>query len=124
MPSDMRVRRLAVRIRNVLADLLHRHVSDPRLEMITITDVEVDREMAYATVHITAVDASDRKDEILRALEGARGFLRSELARRIPLRAFPQVRFRWDSSPERGARIEELLRQWREEERERKGREG
>ena len=121
MPSETRVRRLAVRIRNVLAELLHRHVAGPRLSMITITDVEGDREMACATVHVAASGASDRKDEIMLALEGARGFLRSELARRIPLRAFPQVRFRWDESLDRGARVEELLRRWHAEGGEEKG---
>ncbi len=109
MPSPTRTRRIAERLREELAELLQRTVSDPRLAMITVTDVEVDRELAYATIYVTAFPSQARKDEILAALEGARGFLRRELAARVPLRTFPRLRFRWDVSPDRGARIEELL---------------
>lgn len=111
MPSNTRVLRIAERIRNELADLLHRGVADPRLDMVTITAVEVDRELAFATVYVTAYDAADRRAEILKALDGARGFFRTELARRIELRSFPKVRFRWDDSADQGAKIEALLKQ-------------
>ncbi len=47
--------------------------------------------------------------DVMQALTGARGYLRRELATRIPLRTFPQLRFRWDFSQERGSRIDELL---------------
>lgn len=111
MPSNTRVLRIAERIRNELADLLHRGVADPRLDMVTITAVEVDRELAFATVYVTAYDAAERRAEILKALDGARGFFRTELARRIELRSFPKVRFRWDDSADQGAKIEALLKQ-------------
>jgi ribosome-binding factor A len=77
--------------------------------MITITDVDVDRELAYAQVFVVASEDDERMDEVLVGLEGAQGFLRSQLAARIQLRSFPQLRFRWDASHQRGARIEELL---------------
>jgi ribosome-binding factor A len=111
MPSNTRVLRIAERIRNEMADLLRRGVADPRLEMVTVTGVEVDRELAFATIYVTSLDAQERRQEILRALEGARGFFRTELARRIELRAFPKVRFRWDDSADEGAKIEALLKQ-------------
>jgi ribosome-binding factor A len=109
MPSPARARRIGERVRQELAELLQRDVSDPRLAMITVTDVEVDRELAYATVYVSAFPAEKRKDEILAALQGASGYLRRELAARVRLRTFPRLRFRWDASPDRGARIEELL---------------
>ena len=116
MTGDTRARRLGKRMREELANLLEREVADPRLDTITVTDVEVDRELAYATVFVTALDAGERMEEILRALEGARGFLRRQLAARIPLRSFPQLRFRHDSSPEHGSRIDDLLEQLRKSE--------
>ena len=116
MPSETRARRLAKRIREELAELLQREVDDPRLGGVIATDVEVDRELAYATIYVSAIGAEDQRDEILRALEGARGFLRSQLAARIEIRSFPQLRFRWDLTPDRGARIDELLRYLRDEE--------
>jgi ribosome-binding factor A len=51
----------------------------------------------------------DRREEVLQALEGATGFIRKQLSARIRLRQFPRLRFRWDASQSRGARIDELL---------------
>lgn len=110
MVSKARSQRIAQRIQEDLAELIQREVSDPRLHMLTITGVDVDRELAYATVYVSSLDAIDQKAEVLKALHGARGFLRGQLAARIPLRTFPQLRFRWDPTPARGARIDELLR--------------
>jgi len=115
LPSQARARRLGERIQEELADILMRQASDPRLQSITITGVDVDRELAFATVYITATDAEDRAKEVLEGLESARGFLRSQLAARIQLRSFPQLRFRWDLTQIRAARIEELLEQIQDE---------
>ena len=115
MPTETRARKLAKRIGVELAELLQREVDDPRLSSVTVTYVEVDRELAYATVYITAMADNEERDEILRAFGRARGFLRSQLASRIELRSFPQLRFRWDQSLDRGARIDELLQKLREE---------
>jgi ribosome-binding factor A len=109
MSSEARARRLGERIREEMAELLRREVADPRLGLVTITDVVVDREFSVATVYVSALDDSQRIEEILTAFRRARGFLRHELAARIPLRAFPQLRFRHDPSAERGAHIEELI---------------
>ena len=106
MPSETRARRVADRINRELAILLQRKVADPRLAGLTVTGVDVDRELAYATVYVTA---QDDEQQVLSALDRARGFLRKELAGEIPMRSFPQLRFRWDYSPDRGARVDELL---------------
>ncbi len=119
MPSETRARRVADRINRELAILLQRKVADPRLASLTVTGVDVDRELAYATIYVTALD---EEQEVLTALESARGFLRKELASNIPMRAFPQLRFRWDFSPDRGARVDELLERLQEEREEREAR--
>ena len=121
MASKARARKVGDRIREELADILMRDVADPRLSMITITEVDVDRELAYAHVYVTASGDDERMDEVLAGLEGAQGFLRSQLAARIQLRSFPQLRFRWDASQQRGMRIEELLDKFREERGEQEG---
>ena len=115
MAREERARRVANRIQEELAVLLQREVSDPRLSVLTVTGVEVDREFAYATIYVSSLENQDRMEEIMRALEGAKGFLRSQLASRIQIRSVPQLRFRQDSSPNRGARIDELLAEIREE---------
>ena len=109
MVSKTRSIRIAERIREELADLLLRSVEDPRLSGITITGVEVDRELAFATVYVSAVEGSQRSADILAGLNHAQGFLRSELAHRIELRAFPRLRFRWDNTAERADHIERLF---------------
>jgi ribosome-binding factor A len=109
MPSEARARRVGERIQEELAILLIRNVADPRLNMVTITEVDVDRELAFATIYVTASGGEEREEEVLEGMESASGYLKSELAARIQLRSFPQLRFRWDVAHERGQRIEELL---------------
>jgi ribosome-binding factor A len=108
MTSEARARRIATRMQEEMAEVLRREASDPRLAGLTVTGIEVDRELAHATIHVTTVDSGDQKD-IMTALIRAAGFFRTELARRIPLRSFPRLHFRWDASAERGARIEDVL---------------
>ncbi len=121
MATKARARKVAERIQEELADILMRNVADPRLAMITITNVDVDRELAYAQIYVVASGDDERMDEVLAGLEAAQGYLRSQLAARIQLRSFPQLRFRWDASHERGARIEELLDSLQEERGEKAG---
>lgn len=115
MPSAARARRVAERIAEELATLLQREVSDPRLALLTVTDVEVDRELAYATVYVASMDPDQDPSELLAALQGAQGFLRSRLAQAIQLRSFPRLRFRWDASSAQGSRVDELLNRLRRE---------
>ena len=119
MVSKMRASRIAERIRQELSELLQREIQDPRLLGVTFTDATVDREMAFADVYVSALEGSERADEILLGLRHAQGYLRSELAKKINLRQFPQLRFHWDATHERAENIERLLS---EIERERKAR--
>jgi len=105
----MRASRIAERIREELTDLLQFEVSDPRLGNLSITDVTVDRELNFAEVYFSTLDDLDQIDNILSGFEHAQGYLRSELARRIELRRFPQLRFHWDPTYERAERIEKLF---------------
>ncbi len=116
MASEARARRIANRIHEEIAKLFQQDVGDPRLSSVTVTGVEVDRELAYATVYVTSFGDRERMDEILAVLDKAKGFLRRQLAALIQLRSFPMLRFRWDSSPETGDRVEELLDALRREE--------
>jgi len=115
MASEARARRVADRIAEEIADILLKEVEDKRLNQVSVMGVRVDRELAFATIYISSYLAETEDSEILRALEGARGFLRSQLAARIPLRSFPQLRFRLDTASEYGARIDELLEEIQQE---------
>lgn len=109
MVSKMRLERINTRIREELSEMLLQEVSDPRLEGISVTDVKVDRELAYADVYISALEGEERWKEIHEGLESAQGYLRRELSQRVELRVFPRLRFRWDPTFERAERIERLI---------------
>jgi ribosome-binding factor A len=111
MPSGIRLQRIADRIRKELSEMLIREISDPRLQQIFVTDVKVDRELAFADIYVSAVEGTERSKDILEGLESASGFLRRMLAGRIELRTFPRLRFHWDPTPENADHIEKLLAQ-------------
>ncbi|HRQ32930.1 MAG TPA: 30S ribosome-binding factor RbfA [Anaerolineales bacterium] len=114
MPSAIRTQRIADRIRREISEMLLREISDPRLHQIFITDVKVDRELAYADVYVSAIEGTTRSQEVLDGLESASSFLRRTLSQRIELRSFPRLRFHWDVTPENADHIERLLAELRE----------
>jgi len=113
--SRLRSQRIADRLREELSEMLIFDIHDPRLSGVSVTDVIVDRELAYADVFVSALAGSEKAQEVLAGFQHASGFLRSELARRVELRTFPQLRFHWDPTPERAERIERLLEEIRGE---------
>jgi ribosome-binding factor A len=116
MPTQLRLQRIADRIRQDLSEMLIREVRDPRLAGISITDVRVDRELSVANIYVSAVEGSIRSKEILEGLQSAGGYLRKCLAGQIKLRSFPRLRFYWDPTPEKADHIEKLLASIREQE--------
>ena len=101
--------RMSGQIRKILSQLILRDVADPRLQGITITEVELDPELLFAKIYVNALGEEERQPEVMFALERAKGYLRREVAKRVRLRKAPELIFRWDSSLERSERINELL---------------
>ena len=94
--------------------MLIREIQDPRLHLIYVTEVKIDRELAYADIYVSAVEGVSRSKDVLAGLESASGFIRRTLASRVELRAFPRLRFHWDMTPEHADHIEKLLADLRE----------
>ena len=115
MVSELRLRRISDRIREEISDMLVHEVKDPRLSGVFINDVTVDRELAYANIYFSAVEGSERADEILNGFYSASGYLRSELSKRVELRTFPRLRFHWDPTFEQAENIERLITTLHEE---------
>jgi ribosome-binding factor A len=109
MVAKSRALRIADRIREELSEILIQQIQDPRLSGVSITDVTVDRELAYAEVYFSSLEGETRAREILSGFQHAQGFLRSELARRVELRVFPRLRFHYDPTFEKAERIERLI---------------
>lgn len=110
VPKDFpRSRRIAEQIKRELAGIIHAELKDPRVGMVTITDVEVTPDCAHATAFFTLLAGEQGAGRAAAGLERAAGFLRGRLAQRLAMRAVPELRFRYDESVERGARISQLI---------------
>lgn len=115
MASQLRQKRVADRIRAEISALLSREMSDPRLQLVTVTNAVVDRELAYANVWVCRADGDSAEEEVMAALEGAKGFLRREIAARIQLRHAPQLVFHWDHAPDHAERMAHILDELRQD---------
>ncbi|OGO11503.1 MAG: ribosome-binding factor A [Chloroflexi bacterium RBG_16_47_49] len=110
MVSKTRITRISERIRQELSEILLMESSDPRLKGVMITDVVVDRELAFAEIYVCTIEGLPRSQEVVNSLDHAHGFLRSELAHRMQLRVFPRLRFHWDPTLEHSDKIEQLIK--------------
>jgi ribosome-binding factor A len=100
--------RVGDQIQRVLSEIMRRELRDPRVGMVTLTGVEMSPDCAHATVLFTCLDPK-HVPEALAGLQHAAGFLRAQLARKIQLYLTPQLRFVYDESVERGARLSQLI---------------
>ena len=112
--TTRRQRRVSELIHRELSTLLLFEVSDPRPAAITVTDVDVTRDLQLARVYFTVFGGDDEKAEALAAVHNATGFLRTQLAAKVELRLVPELVFALDQSAEHGQRIDELLNQLKE----------
>ncbi len=111
MPKSFpRSRRVAEQVQRTLSELVRRDIKDPRLTPITLTDVQVSRDLAHATVYYSVLGGGDpgRVQEIL---DKSAPILRGPLGRALRLRHSPEIRFVADDLIERGAHLSELIRQ-------------
>jgi ribosome-binding factor A len=104
-----RARKLADRIKVVVAETLEMRVKDPRLGFITITDARVTGDLQQATVFYTVLGDETQRADTAAALESARGVLRSEVGKQTGVRLTPSLTFIADAIPENAAHIEDLL---------------
>lgn len=101
--------RTAEHIRQILSEVLLRDVNDPRLVDVTVTRVTIDRELQHANIYVNALGEEDREKEIMRALGGANGYLRREVAQRLNLRHAPELHFHWDPTLAYAEEVNRLL---------------
>ena len=110
-----RTQRIGDSLQQELARLLQFTLSDPRLKMVSVTGVDVSRDLSHAKVFFTQMGVEDAQAaaETTSALDRASGFLRSEIARTATLRTVPKLRFCSDESVGRGRDMETLIRKVR-----------
>ena len=114
MADNARARKLADRIRVVVAETLERRVKDPRLGFVTVTDARVTGDLREATVFYTVYGDDAERAETAAALESVKGLLRTEVGRQTGVRFTPSLSFVADAVPDNARQIEELLRRAKE----------
>lgn len=100
--------RLAEQISRELSGVIQMEMRDPRLGMVTITAVELSRDLSVAKVHYTVFE-EDKKTSTQKVLESSEGFLRKHLASTLSIRSLPRLAFYYDESIERGSRISSMI---------------
>lgn len=108
---SMRVNRVAEQMKKELGEIILQKLKDPRIGFVTVTDVEVTGDLQNATIFISVLGSDAEKDATLKGLDKAKGFIRTEIGKRIRLRKTPEIEFAFDASIAYGNRIETLLNQ-------------
>lgn len=112
---SLRQHRVSEQMKKELGDIIGRKIKDPRIGFVTVTDVQVTGDLQQATVYISVLGDEEQKENTLKALAKAKGFIRSEIGQRIRLRKTPDLIFEFDESLEYGSKIESLLNQIKSE---------
>ena len=110
MKQTPRTRKLAETVREIVASILMDEISDPRLELVTVTGAQVAPDVSVATVFVIAHGDEERYEEVLAGLASASGRIRSLLGARLHTRVTPELRFEIDRSVDEGFRISEALK--------------
>jgi ribosome-binding factor A len=110
--------RIADQLHREIAELVMRRVKDPRVQAVTITGVEVSRDLQHANVFycITGKPGDKEKETVAEGLNKAKGFIRQELGKRLTMKHLPQLSFRYDQSFDYGEKIERLLKEIQQDE--------
>ncbi|HEX6972412.1 MAG TPA: 30S ribosome-binding factor RbfA [Limnochordia bacterium] len=106
--AGQRIERLREEFKREVADIIRR-MKDPRVGFVTVTDTEVSRDVRHVKVFVSVLGGAEEREAALAGLERAKGFIRTEVGRRIRLRHTPEIAFRLDTSTDRSLRIKELL---------------
>jgi ribosome-binding factor A len=110
MPREFpRTRRVGEQIQRELAELIRTELRDPRLGMVSISSVQVSRDMAHAKIHVSVLGKEEQVSDSLGVLNHAAGFLRHKLGKILHMRVIPVLRFYHDRSLEEGARLGALI---------------
>jgi ribosome-binding factor A len=104
-----RAYRVGEQLHRELARLIHDTVKDPRVGMVTVVDVAMSRDLAYAKVYFTVIGDDETAHASEAGLNRAAKFLRSQVGRRIKMRSVPEFRFIYDDTQQKGARVDALI---------------
>ncbi len=107
---SLKIERIGNNLKREISLILANEVKDKNIKFVTITDVEVTKDLSVAKVYVTILN-DEKRDITMESLVKAKGFVRSQLFDRVELRKIPDIRFIYDESIETGYRIEKLIKE-------------
>lgn len=110
MTGYSRADRVGSLIQQILSDLLHREISDPRLQMATITRVTLTKDLRLARIYFATAGGKDNSEDAVKGFRSAAGFIKRRLGPQLGLRYMPELEFFYDESFDHSARIDQLLK--------------
>lgn len=120
--NKRRINRISEEIKKVVSELLTRDIKDPRISSMTsVVKVEVTNDLSYAFIYVSVLGKEEEKENTIKGLQSAKGYIRREIGRRIDLRLVPELIFRLDKSIEHGLHISQLIDKVIREDREKRG---
>ena len=111
MTVKVRAERIAFQMQREISDIIQNQVKDPRVGFVTVTGVEVTNDLQHAKVFVSVLGREAERANSLQALERAKGFIRTEIGRRIRLRLTPEIHFKLDESMDYSMKIGKVLHQ-------------
>ncbi|MBI5874666.1 MAG: 30S ribosome-binding factor RbfA [Deltaproteobacteria bacterium] len=106
-----RSERVAEEIRKEIATMLFGEVHDPRIGFVTITKVALSKDLRQAKIYFSMIGTEEEKEKTMQGLESASGYMRREIGKRLKLRYFPEITFKFDDSLEYAQNIEKILKE-------------
>ncbi|MBF0118487.1 MAG: 30S ribosome-binding factor RbfA [Desulfobacterales bacterium] len=99
-------------IKEVLSEVLQKNISDPRLKMITITEVKVSKDLKYARIYFAILGGGSKinQEQAYHGFKSAMGYFKRELGAKLDLRYMPELKFMYDESFDYGSKIDKLLK--------------
>jgi ribosome-binding factor A len=110
-----RVNRVGEQMKKELGDIISRKIKDPRIGFVTVTDVQVTGDLQQAKVYISVLGDEEQRENTLKGLAKAKGFIRTEIGQRIRLRKTPELFFEFDETMAYGNRINSLIHELQRE---------
>lgn len=108
--GELRVRKIQEFIKQEVSNILLRELKDPRLGFVTVTDARITGDLREATVYVSLFGKPEEKQNTMKALKNATGYIRTEVGRRLGIRYSPTIKFKEDTSLDYGMKIDKILR--------------
>lgn len=111
----MNIHKIESEMKRLLSVIISRELKDKTITMVTVTEVKVMKDLSNATVYYTVMGQTQKQDAVTKALNKSKGFIKSEIAKRMKIRKVPNLIFEYDESLAYGNKIDDILRSLKED---------